>query len=99
MEGTARISADVLASYAADAALEVEGVHGLSAERLPPRPAVRVTGEDDAVSIELHLEVGWGVSIPAVGREVQQRVADYLGRMADVRPASVDVVVDGIEPD
>ena len=98
MEGTARISADVLASYAADAALEVEGVHGLSAERLPPRPAVRVTSEDEAVSVELHLEVDWGASIPAVGRAVQQRVAEYLGRMAGVRPAAVDVVVDGIGP-
>jgi uncharacterized alkaline shock family protein YloU len=99
MEGTARISADVLASYAADAALEVEGVRGLTADRLPPRPAARVTNEDDAVSVELHLEVEWGASIPAVGRAVQQRVADYLRRMADVRPASVDVVVDGIGPE
>jgi uncharacterized alkaline shock family protein YloU len=96
MEGTARISADVLASYAADAALEVEGVHGLSAERLPPRPGVRVTSDEQGVSVDLHLEVDWGASIPDVGRAVQQRVADYLGRMADVRPESVDVAVDGI---
>jgi len=96
MEGTARISADVLASYAADAALEVEGVRGLSAERLPPRPGVRVTRDEQTVSVELHLEVDWGASIPAVARAVQQRVADYLGRMADVRPKSVDVIVDEI---
>jgi uncharacterized alkaline shock family protein YloU len=99
MEGTARISADVLASYAADAALEVDGVHGLWAERLPPRPAVRVTSDESAVSVELHLEVDWGASIPGVSRAVQQRVADYLGRMADVRPESIDVVVDGIGPE
>jgi uncharacterized alkaline shock family protein YloU len=98
MEGTARISADVLASYAADAAVEVGGVRGLSAERLPPRPAVRVTSEEEGVSVELHLEVDWGASIPAVGRAVQQRVADYLERMADVRPAPVDVIVDEIGP-
>lgn len=98
MEGTARISADVLASYAADAALEVEGVRGLSAERLPPRPAVRVTSEEEEVSVELHLEVDWGASIPAAGRAVQQSVADYLGRMAEVRPRSIDVIVDEIGP-
>ena len=99
MEGTARISADVLASYAADAALEVEGVRGLSAERLPPRPGVRVASEEEKVSIAVHLEVDWGTSIPAVGRAVQERVTDYLGRMADVRPESVDVIVDEIGPE
>ena len=99
MEGAARISADVLASYAADAAREVEGVHGLASERLPPRPAVRVTSDESAVSVELHLQVAWGASIPAVGRAVQQRVADYLETMADVRPSAVDVVVDGIGPE
>jgi uncharacterized alkaline shock family protein YloU len=40
--------------------------------------------------------VDWGASIPSVGREVQQRVAAYLERMADIRPAAVDVVVDEV---
>jgi uncharacterized alkaline shock family protein YloU len=35
--------------------------------------------------------------MPAVGAAVQQRVADYLAQMADVRPASVEVVVDGVD--
>ena len=96
MEGRARISADVLASYAADAAREVPGVRGLVESRLPRRRGVRVSSEDGRVALELHLNVDWGASIPAVGRAVQQRVADYLERMADVRPASVDVVVDEI---
>jgi uncharacterized alkaline shock family protein YloU len=49
------------------------------------------------VAVELHLFVGWGASIPEVGAAVQQRVADYLAQMADLRPASVDVVVDGVD--
>ena len=96
MEGRARISADVLASYAADAAKEIPGVRGLAESPLPGRRGVRVTTEDDGVSLELHLSVGWGTSIPAVGQAVQRRVGEYLGRMADVHPAAVDVVVDQI---
>ena len=40
-----------------------------------------------SVTVELHLAVEWGASIPQVGREVQQRVRDYLRQMADVDAA------------
>jgi uncharacterized alkaline shock family protein YloU len=96
MEGSARISPEVLASYAADAAQAVKGVRRLADGHLPGRRGVRITVDEGSVSVELHLAVDWGASIPEVGRAVQERVADYLERMADVRPAAVDVVVDGI---
>jgi uncharacterized alkaline shock family protein YloU len=92
----ATISTDILARYAADAALEVDGVQGLVESHLPRHRGVRISDEDGRVTVELHVAVDWGVSIPAVGREVQRRVAEYLQRMADVRPATVDVVVDEI---
>ncbi|MGZ8701476.1 MAG: Asp23/Gls24 family envelope stress response protein [Gaiellaceae bacterium] len=38
----------------------------------------------------------WGVSIPDVGREVQQRVAAYLAQMASIELEAVDVIVDEI---
>ncbi len=98
MEGQASISTDILARYAGDAALEVVGVRGLAESPLPGRRGVRVTSGDGAVRVELHLAVDWGVSVIDVGREVQQRVQEYLVRMADVAPASVDVVVDEVGP-
>jgi uncharacterized alkaline shock family protein YloU len=97
MEGKARISADVLARYAADAAREVPGVVRLVESHLPRRHGVRVAGERTELSVELRLAVEWGASIPQVGRAVQQRVVEYLARMADARPAAVDVVIDEIE--
>ncbi len=90
------ISSDILASYAADAALEVAGVRRLVEGPLHRHRGVRVLGEDGRVRIELHLAVDWGASIPELGRAVQEQVADYLERMADVRPEAVDVVVDEI---
>jgi uncharacterized alkaline shock family protein YloU len=83
------VSPDVVARYAADAAREVDGVAGI-VEGV--RKGIRV--EDG--EIELHLALKWGVSIPEVGSEVQERVADYLERMADTRPAAVNVVVEEV---
>jgi uncharacterized alkaline shock family protein YloU len=90
----ATISSDVLASYAADAAREVEGVHGLVESTLHRHKGVRVLSDDSGVRIELHLALEWGASVPDVGREVQNRVAGYLARMASVEPEAVDVVID-----
>ena len=62
------------------------------------RRGVKIEDADGAVSVELHLVVDWGASLPGVGQTVQQRVREYLGRMADVKPAAMDVVVDEVGP-
>ena len=99
MEGQSSISTDILARYAADAAGEVIGVRGLSESSIPGRRGgVRVSSDDAGVRVALHLVVDWGASVPAVGQEVQDRVREYLLRMADVQPASVDVIVEEIGP-
>ena len=95
-EGQASISTDILARYAADAAREVDGVRGVAESPVPGRRGVKVSGTDDAVRVELHLQVAWGASIPELGHDVQLRVREYLRRMADVDPAVVDVVVDEV---
>ena len=94
----ATISSDILASYAADAAREVDGVRGLVESALHRRKGVRIVDDDGRLRVEFHLAVEWGVSIPEVGREVQERVAAYLERMAKVEPEAVDVIVDEIGP-
>jgi uncharacterized alkaline shock family protein YloU len=108
VEGHALISTDILARYAGDAAREVAGVRDLVASGLhrPGRSrnaqnrheGAKVSREAGRVAVELHLALDWGASAPSVGSEVQARVADYLARMADVRPDRVDVVVDEFRP-
>jgi uncharacterized alkaline shock family protein YloU len=88
-EGHSSISRDVLERYAADAAMEVPGVLGLVGRR-------SVRFEDERV--ELHLAVDWAASIPAVAQDVQARVREYLASMTDLRPTSIDVVVDEVGP-
>ena len=88
------ISQDVLARYAGDAAREVDGVHALAKHR-----AVRVTVADDgALSVELHVLLEWGAAFGEVGAVVQERVAEYLERMAGRRPTRVDVFVADVGP-
>jgi uncharacterized alkaline shock family protein YloU len=86
MEGHSVISAEVLARYAADAAADVRGVH------TKQRRGARVIGSE----VEVHVVIDYGANIPEVAAEIQQRVGDYLARMADMRPSSVDVVVDDV---
>jgi uncharacterized alkaline shock family protein YloU len=99
MAGQASISTEILARYAADAAREVDGVRGLADRPLPRRHAVQVSGGSGALRVELHVVTEWGASIPAVGKRVQARVREYLLSMADVEPAAVEVVVDGVGPE
>jgi uncharacterized alkaline shock family protein YloU len=55
-----------------------------------------VNTEAGAVTIELHVSLEWGAAFADVGRVVQERVAAYLARMADLQPGRVDVLVDEI---
>ena len=96
MEGRSTIASEILASYAADAALEVEGVGGLVESALHRHKGVRVLENDGRVRVEIHVMVEWGASIPDVGRDVQQRVRAYLAQMASIEPEAVDVIVDEI---
>jgi uncharacterized alkaline shock family protein YloU len=87
MEGHSVISPEVLARYALDAAAEVPGVH------TKHRRGARVAGGE----VEVHIVVDYGANVPTVAAEVQRSVSGYLMRMADVRPAAVNVVVDDVE--
>jgi uncharacterized alkaline shock family protein YloU len=86
MDGHSVISPDVLARYALDAAAEVPGV------QTKQRRGARVAGS----VVDVHVVVDYGAEIPAVAAAVQKRVADYLLKMADVRPTAVNVVVDDV---
>jgi uncharacterized alkaline shock family protein YloU len=95
----ASYAADVLARYAADAALESPGVTGLVPSRAPraPHKGVRIVADSAAAPrVELWIAVSAATTLPDVAADVRSRVADYLERMAGLRPAAVDVTVASI---
>ena len=95
MEGHAVISHEVLASYAADAALEIEGV-GELVDGPRRHRGVRVTEDEGSFALEVHVALEWGARAPEIGTAVQKRVAEYLVRTAKLPSVAVDVVVAAI---
>jgi uncharacterized alkaline shock family protein YloU len=106
---SAHISHAVIATYAADAALEAGGVHGLlgghfgSLDRRidPERAAKAVRVDSDAlggIALELHIVVEEGVSIPETAQRVREGVRGYLSSMIDLDVEEITVLVDGLAP-
>jgi len=102
--GTVRVANEVVASIAALAALEVEGVHamyqasGQQLERILRRPAahrgVRVELlDDDRLRLDLFVVMEAGTQLPVMGAAVQSRVADAIDRMLGLAIAEVNVLV------
>ena len=105
--GNSHISGEVLASIAAAAAVEVEGVSGLSAtlgsdiaELLSNKKnltkGVHIQVEDEQVTVELAVLMSYGHTIPEVGRAVQDAVKSSVESMTGLTVAAVNVGVGGI---
>jgi uncharacterized alkaline shock family protein YloU len=103
----APISPAVIATYAADAAGEVDGVYALlggpfgSLDRRsdPERAAkaVRVTSRSEGVALDVHVLVDWLPSIPGLAA-VDGAVRAYLSSMVELDDVDVTVHIDGLAP-
>ena len=104
--GNIHISEEVLAAITAAAALDVEGVSGLAAnlgsdiaELLGKKnlaKGVHVRMEDDKVEVELSVLMGYGHTIPEVGRAIQDGVKSAIESMTGLEVSVVNVSVAGI---
>ena len=104
--GNIHISEEVLASIAAAAALEVEGVSSLAgnlggdiAELLGKKnqaKGVRIHVEDEKVSVELSVMMTYGNTIPEVGKAVQENVKSTMESVTGLEIAAVNVSVAGV---
>ena len=91
---------------AAAAALEVEGVSSLAAnlgsdiaELLGKKnlaKGVRVKTEDDKVEVELSVLMGYGHTIPEIGKAIQEGVKSAIESMTGLEVSAVNVNVGGI---
>lgn len=104
--GRILISEDVIASIAALAVREVEGVYGLSTTaafdistilgKKNLRNGIRVTMDGENVTISCNLVVKMGVAVMTVAKNVQESIMNEVVSMTGVRPAAVNVNVCGI---
>ena len=105
--GTILISEDVIATIVANAVNEVEGIVGLSvkpgadiADMIGKKAwgkGLKITiGQDDELYIDCNVNIGYGQSVVAVAKSVQESVTAALESTAGVKIAAVNVNVCGI---
>ena len=104
--GSILISEDVIASIAALAVREVEGVYGLSmtagfdiSEILGKknlRKGIRVVFQEDEIEISCNLIVRMGSAVMTVAKNVQESIANEVASITGIRPARVNVNVCGV---
>jgi len=96
--GCIHISQDVLASLAASAAAEVEGISGLMnlAAKKSGARGVRLTVEDDGAVIDMYVMIRYGYAIPEVAEKIQNAVSSAIESMTGFAVKAVNVHVGGV---
>lgn len=104
--GSIMISEEVVASIAALAVREVEGVYGLSSTanfdfaniigKKNLRKGIRVSFINDEIAIACNLVVKMGATVMTVARNVQEAISDEVASMTGTRPIRVNVNVCGV---
>lgn len=104
--GNVLISEEVIASIAALAVRDVDGVYGLTGSsnfdlseiigRKNLRKGIRVVIEGEKPEISCNLVVKFGASVMDVAQKVQEKIADEVTAMTGVKPSSVNVNVCGV---
>lgn len=105
--GTVLISEDVIATIAAQAISDVDGVVGMSvkpntdlAEVISKKAwgkSLRISiGQDDELYVDCNVIIAYGQSVVSVAQAVQESVTGALESMTGVKVATVNVNVSGI---
>ncbi len=104
--GEVRIADDVVASIAALAAREVDGVAsmaGNATDELLSRVGVKGTGKgakveviERIVSVEMAVNLKYGYNIPAVSGRIQEKVKSAVETMTGLTVSDVNIRIAGV---
>lgn len=99
--GTVKISEEVIASVAAVAAAEIEGVKLISGKKpaaisKKANKFVRLSFTETSVAVDVSIVVKYGYAIPEVGRAVQDSVQECVESMTGLKVDAVNVHCTGI---
>ena len=107
-EGAIKVSDEVIAVCAVNAALKTEGVAGLSGgfsnalsknflgKELMSK-GIKVSQGDEGVQIDVYITVRYRGKIPAVARDIQENVNNEAQSMTGLDVAAVNIHVQGVE--
>lgn len=90
--GTITVTPAALAELVVRAAETVDGARVRRGRR---RLDIDMSGDD--ARVRLQLVARYGLVLPAVARDVQEKVSETLATMCDVPVAAVDVAVEEVE--
>jgi len=101
--GTINISEEVIATIAATAVKDVEGVVSLAGSdvsgiltRKNANKGIRIVMDEDAVEVYCNLMVLYGHSVVEIAKNVQNGVTTAIESMTGLHVRNVDVTVSGI---
>ncbi|MDP4118994.1 MAG: Asp23/Gls24 family envelope stress response protein [Bacillota bacterium] len=106
--GDIKISDDVIATLAAKAAKEVEGIAGMTGGivgnitaavlgKKDTSKGIDVDMEGGTATITLHVKVKYGVKIPEVAWKAQENVKNMIETMAGITVDKVNVSVESVD--
>ncbi|MDW7678118.1 MAG: Asp23/Gls24 family envelope stress response protein [Bacillota bacterium] len=105
--GEVNIAEDVIATIASLSAVEVKGVAGMSggitggiAEVLGKKNlsrGVKVEVKGESVYLHLNLIVEYGITIPEIAWEIQDKVKTMVETMTALKVATVDIHVQAVQ--
>lgn len=96
--GSIHISEDVLASLAAGAAAEVEGISGMMnvAAKKSGTRGVRLAVDEEGAVVDLYVMIRYGYAIPEVAGKLQSAVSGAIESMTGFEVKAVNVHVGGV---
>ena len=105
--GNVKISVDVVAKIASIAATEVEGVSAMYksfvggvAQKLGKKNSaqgVKVEITEDLTNIDMYLVVDYGIKIPELAWNVQEKVKENVESMTGLNVAAVNIHIESID--
>ncbi len=99
-DGAIHISQDVIATIAAIAVCEVEGIWALGntqgGKKVSPKGVRTSVNEKDEICVECNVITLYGYSVVELAKNVQESVCSAIESMTALKVANVDVNVCGI---
>ena len=90
-DGNIEISESVLITFVEKTVGEFDGIY-LSRRR----KTIKITRTEESASIDLGLDVNYGIDIPVVVKELQYALKERIMKLAGINITEVNVVVEGL---
>lgn len=88
--GAVKIAEDVIGMCALDSSMEVAGFHSFV------RKGIKISQVEDGIVIDLYIAVDYGVKIPEVAWNLQERVKKDIESSFDLIVKTVNIHVQGV---